>query len=165
MAFEGVRHFCGCALKVEYFSKIPFPRPRLRFLAHLKSMSQRPFSMTMFLSTDERQLKYFFLVFSTISHEPSKTQDRTIWQMKHLNLTNMKVFCHFCLKSSEKAQIKHGKRSNIYGGPCMCHQLGNSAYSLKMLFFHSNRVTEELYYIFVSYGCANQTDHSLDCHV
>ena len=78
VVFEGVRHFCGCALKVEYFSKIPFPRPRLRFLAHLKSISQRPFSMTMFLSTDECQLKYFFLLFSTISHEPSKTQDCTI---------------------------------------------------------------------------------------
>ena len=57
-------------------------------------------------------------MFSTISHEPSKTQDRTIWQMKHLNLTNMKVFCHFCLKLSEIAQIRHGRRANIYGGPC-----------------------------------------------
>ena len=75
--------------------------------------------MTMFLSTDECQLKYFFLLFSTISHEPSKTQDRTIWQMKHLNLTNMKVFCHFCLKLSEIAQIRHGRRANIYGGPCI----------------------------------------------
>ena len=118
VVFQGVRHFRGCALKVEYFSKIPFPRPRLRFLAHLKSMSQRPFSRTMFLSTDECQLKYFFLLFSTISHEPSKTQDCTIWQMKHLNLTNMKVFCHFCLKLSEIAQIRHGRRANIYGGPC-----------------------------------------------
>ena len=118
VVFEGVRHFRGCAPKVEYFSKIPFPRARLRFLAHLKSISQRPFSMTMFLSTDECQLKYFFLLFSTISHEPSKTQDRTIWQMKHLNLTNMKVFCHFCLKLSEIAQIRHGRRANIYGPPC-----------------------------------------------
>ena len=118
VVFEGVRHFRGCAPKVEYFSKIPFPRARLRFLAHLKSISQRPFSMTMFLSTDECQLKYFFLLFSTISHEPSKTQDRTIWQMKHLNLTNMKVFCHFCLKLSEIAQIRHGRRANIYAPPC-----------------------------------------------
>ena len=118
VVFEGVRHFRGCAPKVEYFSKIPFPRARLRFLAHLKSISQRPFSLTMFLSTDECQLKYFFLLFSTISHEPSKTQDRTIWQMKHLNLTNMKVFCHFCLKLSEIAQIRHGRRANIYGPPC-----------------------------------------------
>ena len=108
VVFQGVRHFRGCALKIEYFSKIHFPRPRLRFVAHLKSISQRPFSMTMFLSTDECQLKYFFLLFSTISHEPSKTQDHTIWQMKHLNLTNMKVFCHFCLKLSEIAQIRHG---------------------------------------------------------
>ena len=119
VVFQGVRHFRGCALKIEYFSKIPFPRPRLRFVAHLKSISQRPFWMTMFLSTDECQLKYFFLLFSTISHEPSKTQDRTIWQMKHLNLTNMKVFCHFCLKLSEIAQIRHGRRANIYGGPCI----------------------------------------------
>ena len=118
VVFEVVHHFCGCALKVEYFSKIPFPRPRLRFLAHLKSMSQRPFSMTMFLSTNECQLKYFFLLFSTISHEPSKTQDHTIWQMKHLNLTNMKVFCHFCLKLSEIAQIRHGRRANLYAPPC-----------------------------------------------
>ena len=73
VVFEWVRHFRGCAPKVEYFSKIPFPRARLRFLAHLKSISQRPFSLTMFLSTDECQLKYFFLLFSTISHEPSKT--------------------------------------------------------------------------------------------
>ena len=123
VVFEGVRHFRGCAPKVEYFSKIPFPRARLRFLAHLKSISQRPFSMTMFLSTDECQLKYFFLLFSTISHEPSKTQDRTIWQMKHLNLTNMKVFCHFCLKLSEIAQIRHGRRANIYGPPCILLQL------------------------------------------
>ena len=67
VVFEGVRHFRGCPPKVEYFSKIPFPRARLRFLAHLKSIYQRPFSMTMFLSTDECQLKFFSFVFYYIS--------------------------------------------------------------------------------------------------
>ena len=43
VVFLGVRHFFDCEAKVEYFSKIPFPWPRLRFLPHLKPMSQRLF--------------------------------------------------------------------------------------------------------------------------
>ena len=51
-----------------------------------------PFSLTKLFLQNWIFMKHYFFTFSAISHELSKLQSSTIWQNKHLYLTNLIYF-------------------------------------------------------------------------